>query len=189
MIRKFASKVGRRWIRNGLISSEYYECYVYGIELIVSQIVGISIILLLGVITDTYLNAVVFLVVFILIRQYTGGYHAGNYLSCNIYFSLSYIINILIVARIEINLYVLAAFTFAIGMGTISIIGPCTHKNKRIDESLLKTNKIKSLVLYVVCCLISVFIASSHQTLALAIVVTLLQIIILMIIGKLREGG
>ncbi|MEY8355411.1 accessory gene regulator B family protein [Lachnospiraceae bacterium 54-53] len=189
MIREFASMVGKRWIKNGLISSEYYECYVYGIELIVSQILGISIILLLGAITGTHLNAVVFLVVFILVRQYTGGYHAGNYLSCNIIFSLSYIVNMLIVARNEINLFILVAFTFTIGIGTISIIGPCTHKNKRIEETLLKANKTKSLVLYVVCCLISVCIASSHQSLALTIVVTLLQIIILMIIGKIKEGS
>jgi accessory gene regulator B len=189
LIRKFANKVGRRWVRNGLISNEYYACYVYGIELIISEIIGVLIILLLGVVTGTYLNAVAFLIIFISVRQYTGGFHANNYISCNIFFSFFYIINMLIVVHIEFNLYIGIVLTLMIGIGTISIIGPVTHKNKRIDENLRKTNKTWSLILYVGGCLVSVFIAASHRLLALTIMVALLQIAILMIIGRIRQGG
>lgn len=189
MIREFACKVGRRWIRNGLISSEYFACYVYGIELLVSEIFGISIILLLSAVTGTYSNAAVFLLVFILVRQYTGGFHADNYLSCNIFFSLSYIVNMLIVAHIEVNLYVMAVLTLVIGIGIISIIGPVMHKNKMLDETYHKINKIWSLILYVGCCLVSAVIAPSHKSLALTIIIALLQITMLMVVGRIRQGG
>jgi accessory gene regulator B len=189
LISEFASKVGRRWIKNGLISREYYACYVYGIELIVSQIIGISIILFLGAVTGTYSNAAVFLLIFILVRQYTGGFHADNYISCNMFFSLSYIVNILIVASIEVNLYIMVVLTLLIGIGTILTIGPVTHKTKRLDKTLRNKNKALSLILYIGCCLISVGIAASHQSLALTIIIALLQIVILMVVGRIREGG
>ncbi|MDR1550930.1 MAG: accessory gene regulator B family protein [Hungatella sp.] len=181
--------VGRRWIRNGMISSEYYACYVYGIELIVSEIIGISIILFLGAVTGTYSNAFVFLLVFILVRQYTGGFHADSYLSCNIFFSISYIVNMLIVAHIEVDLYVLTVLALIIGIGIISIIGPVTHKNKRIDETLRNTNKVRSFILYIGCCLVSVGIAASHRSLALTIIIALLQIIMLMVVERIRKRG
>lgn len=189
MIREFASKVGNRWLENGLISDEYYACYVYGIELIMSEIIGISIILFLGAVTGTCPNAVVFLLIFILIRQYTGGFHADNYISCNMFFSFSYMVNILIVACIKVNLYFMVVLTLMIGIGTILIIGPVTHKNKRLDETLRKKNKALSIFLYIGCCFISVGIAASHQSLALTIIIALLQIIILMVVGRIRQGG
>lgn len=189
MIREFANRVGRRWVRNGLISHEYYACYVYGIELIISELISISNILILGVITGTYSNAVVFLVVFILVRQYTGGFHADNYLNCNLYFSLSYVINMMIVACIDVNIYIISVIVLIMGIGTILIVGPVTHKNKVLNEALRKANKVRSLILYVGCCFISIGIAASHRSLSLTIIIALLQIIILMVTGRIKQGG
>ncbi|MBE5982355.1 MAG: hypothetical protein E7248_03495 [Paenibacillaceae bacterium] len=189
MIRKFANRVGKRWVRNGIISDEYYTCYVYGIELIISELISISNILLLGFVTGTHSNAVVFLVVFILVRQYTGGFHADNYLKCNICFSLCYMINMMIVACIDFNVYIMAVIVSIMGIGTILILGPVTHKNKMINETLRKANKVRSLILYVGCCFISVGIAATHRSLSLTIIIALLQIIILMVVGRIKQGG
>lgn len=95
----------------------------------------------------------------------------------------------MIVACIDFNVYIIAVIVSIMGIGTILILVPVTHKNKVINETLRKANKVRSLILYVGCCLISVSIAATHRSLSLTIIIALLQIIILMVVGRIKQGG
>ena len=65
------------------------EVYIYGIELLISSAVSTVVIFLIGLLTNTFFESVVFLISFSAIRVYTGGYHSMTYLRCNIISALS----------------------------------------------------------------------------------------------------
>lgn len=52
------------------------EIYVYGIELLISSFISTTVILLIGISTNTFFESVIFLISFSVIRVYTGGYHS-----------------------------------------------------------------------------------------------------------------
>lgn len=63
----------------------------YGIEITLSSFFNILIILLLSIILHSFFEGITFLIVFIVTRQFTGGFHANTYLSCNAVFSLCFL--------------------------------------------------------------------------------------------------
>ena len=77
--------------------SEAIECdennldiYKYGIEITLSTILNILIILILSLIYGSFFTGIIFLLVFIPLRKFTGGYHADTYMKCNIVFAILY---------------------------------------------------------------------------------------------------
>ena len=133
------------------------EIYIYGIELLISSFISTSVILLIGLLTKTFYESIIFLVAFSLIRVYTGGYHSMTYLRCNIISALSYI-------AIAMFLYLFSGFisnpvtmlSCYIGTMLLALIfAPVKHENKELSESDEKKYKILALlvtsIVYAIC--------------------------------------
>lgn len=73
--------------KNNIIKEEELELYKYGFEIIISTILGFMITLLIGLIFQIILLSILYYVIFVVLRQLTGGYHADSYLKCNLVFS------------------------------------------------------------------------------------------------------
>ncbi len=58
---------------------EMRDVCIYGLELILSFIFSTSIILTVGAISGHILSSIAFLAVFILVRRFTGGFHANTF--------------------------------------------------------------------------------------------------------------
>ncbi len=86
MINKISKNVAVFFIKNNLVQEDEIDIYIYGLQLIISSILGISIILFFGIISERLTDSLIFLFCFIILRQYSGGYHANSYLKCNLYF-------------------------------------------------------------------------------------------------------
>lgn len=63
---------------------EMVDVYRYGFEITISSILNIILVLCCGIIIGDILASAVYLFVFIILRLFTGGYHATSYLRCNI---------------------------------------------------------------------------------------------------------
>jgi accessory gene regulator B len=57
--------------------------YQYGLEILISGLIGIINILIISILIHRLTQGIVFLIVFIVLREYTGGYHAESYISFN----------------------------------------------------------------------------------------------------------
>lgn len=70
-------------IKNNVISkdTEEIEFYRYGIEITLSSLINITLISIIGIVTDYTFESMMFLVVFIIMRSFTGGYHANTYIN------------------------------------------------------------------------------------------------------------
>ena len=133
------------------------EIYIYGIELLISSFISTSVILLIGLLTKTFYESIIFLVAFSLIRVYTGGYHSMTYLRCNIISASSYI-------AIVVFLYLLRDYVtnptvllsgYLLTMLLALIFAPVKHENKELSESDKKKYKVLSLLVitlvYAIC--------------------------------------
>lgn len=132
------------------------EIYIYGVELLISSIISTTIILLIGLLTKTFFESIIFLISFSAIRVYTGGYHSMTYLRCNIISALSYV-------AIVVFLYLFEEFTsnlivitscFLLTVILALIFAPVRHENKELSESDIKKYKLLSLLMITVVFLI-----------------------------------
>ena len=122
------------WICNKLlekkiISDTYLEVYVYGFELILSFLISSSIIIAIGIITNQIIPTLTFLITFIFIRQFTGGFHANSYIMCKIYTLLCYIGSIFFSYLFPVNRFAFVIL-FVIGeaiIGLFRFISKCLY--------------------------------------------------------------
>ena len=92
-------------IKNNVISkdTEEIEFYRYGIEITLSSLINIALISIIGIVTNYTFESTMFLAVFIIMRSFTGGYHANTYIKCNLVTSISFVILFLIVLYMRTN--------------------------------------------------------------------------------------
>lgn len=146
------------------------DIYIYGIELIISSIISTSLIMIIGILTHTFIECLIYMLVFSLIRIYTGGYHSMTYLRCNIVSVLSYIavfLSIYFFSDIfSIPLVMVSGYVVSIIMAIV--FAPVKHENKELTKSEEKKYKWISLVmitLFYSVCTILYYIFGIKQTL------------------------
>ena len=96
------------------ITEEEKEVCAYGMELIISGIISVALVLIIGLITGNIWYAVIYNMMMILIRTYTGGYHANTHAGCNVCYCGVYLISLLML-RIQVyirNYYHHMAYSF-----------------------------------------------------------------------------
>ena len=100
-------------------------------ELIISGIISVALVIIIGLITGSIWYAVVYNIMMIVIRLYTGGYHADTYVGCNVCYCGTYMISLLM---LRIQMYVRGTIiTWLIALAGYLIIvlnAPLEHHNK-----------------------------------------------------------
>ena len=69
-------------LRKNVIKEEEKEIYYYGYETLIYSIWQMLLLLVLGMIMNRIVSTVIFLMVFVSMRKYTGGYHAETRMGC-----------------------------------------------------------------------------------------------------------
>ena len=82
MISKLAKNVAHFFVVQNITEESKEVIYAYGMELLISDVLNTIIVLLIALISHTLPEVVVFIAVFMGLRQFVGGYHANSHLSC-----------------------------------------------------------------------------------------------------------
>lgn len=121
--------------------------YKYGIEITISSIFNVVLVLLFGIITNHFIHSCFYLAEFILIRSFSGGFHAKTYVGCNVTMCISFLtlllgyelffksVNILFIVLLEI-------FSLLV----ITVFAPCDNPHKKIKLEKRSGFKIKSII-------------------------------------------
>ncbi len=174
-------------VHNGIITNEYYDVYVYGMELLLSFLLSTILIILIGLLTDNLIPTINYLIIFITLRNFTGGYHASTYLRCKLASIFIYTLTLLATKHIPVDMKGYLALGI-IGYLIIYYLAPIENPNKPLTFHERKKHKITSLILFSVFIGIS-FIMSILNVESNIIFYTLLSVIILMIISPHRKKG
>ena len=91
MIHTLSQYITNYLIKHKIIDQET-EIYEYGFELMISTWIGTILVLIIGSITNHFLDAVIYECVFRFTRIYTGGYHCKTYTKCILSYVFFFII-------------------------------------------------------------------------------------------------
>ncbi len=188
MINKVSIIIADYFFENKLIEKKDIEIYVYGLHLIISSIIGIIIILLIGLLIGRFIDSVIFLVCFILLRNYSGGYHANSYLRCNLYFTGVFLITDLVInftpaGLIDSMSVIFVCTSFCI----LFIYAPMDNENKKLDKMQKVKNRKLTLIIFFILTVIAVSSKINDIYYHYNIIVTIFFVAILMVIQIIKE--
>lgn len=190
MIKYISNKLVRYLISSEVIEDNM-DCiayYRYGFEITISSLLNIIIILLIGALTHHLPESIAFLLCFIPVRLFTGGYHADTYFKCNTVFAILFSILILIFSYTVNHITNYAVLAMTIFSLTVFISEcPIEHPNKKLNTKQKKRSKIISIILGVVygtLGLVSEFISCIP---GMIFPYTLLLIALLVIVAALKK--
>lgn len=99
--RVLSQKIVKRLCDHGIVDSAESNAYVYAYELLISSVISVLIVFILSYICGNVWYSVFFLVGFIPLRIYIGGYHASSHFNCYLAFSSAFLASVILSCRIK----------------------------------------------------------------------------------------
>ena len=146
---------------NRIIDIDQQENYSYGLELFLFKFTLYIIILIISLLTNTFLISLIFTVSYLLLRQYTGGYHCKTAEACMITSIFIYALMLLLYNVGICNYSVYLLICNLLSYLVIFIRAPIENDNNPLEISEIKTYRtvsiIVSSVLLVLCAVLHFF--------------------------------
>lgn len=191
---KLSTKAADYFVQNKVIEEEEYDICRYGLEIMLSSAGDIILLMLLGMLFHRTLETGIYLAVFCSLRRYTGGYHARTRLGCRMATLAGYLLFIMEIRMFASNMVlfdstpVVMGIIYIICLGVIFYIAPIEHCNKPLTEMKKRKNRRGALGEMFLLGGGIVFSYSNLPAVSFAILVTLIEVALLIIIGR-RENG
>ena len=129
-------------VKEGIISEEDREIYLFGMKELISQIFAYSVMFEIGFAFGMLMETIVFIIVYMSLRVYAGGYHAPSQLACYILSFGMVIAALLLIRWLSVSEVVIVVSIVLMG-GMIYSMAPSEHKNKPLSENEKKIYKKK----------------------------------------------
>lgn len=133
-------------VQNEVISSEDKEIYVYGLKQGFILLVNILTTLMIGLLFNKVFETIIFLVTYMPLRIYAGGYHARTQLRCYICSVVLIISALLAIEYIPWTNFIVITISTVSGM-IIYILSPVEDMNKSLDVAEVKMYGKKTRVI------------------------------------------
>lgn len=186
IIKKLAYITISYWEKNKIIDPQLKSIYQYGVELLISSLISILLVLISGIVFFSILDSVLFLVVFIPIRLFSGGYHANTYLACNISMLFTFCGTALCSKIIPLSMHGICVVSI-ICLVVFLFLCPVDNKHKPISQTQKKKCKVISLTLLIITIIICCLFYLVNMTYYNTILFTVVAITILVPIGKIKN--
>ena len=160
----------------------------YGFEILISTLMGFLLVCLSGIICNEFFSAMIFYAIFVIVRFFTGGYHADTHFKCKATMFFCSFAVILISVIIE-DIYSLWIHIFLLASYLISVIlfAPIEHKNLPMTEEKRKRNRVISIVTSVLLTTVNMSGYYYFKKISLVSSLTLFVIAVLMIIPAIYD--
>lgn len=141
-------------LKHGVIEAEDAEIYQFGFNQLIFISINLITTVIIGIVFSMLFESIIFLVSYMVVRVYAGGYHAKTQFRCYIISSL-----FIVLALIGVKYIIWEGFANIIAITIAAIIilklSPVGTQNKPLDEIETKIYKTKSrqrlVVIYVLC--------------------------------------
>lgn len=188
MIEKISTHILDFLDNESKLSEEEKDYYRYGIEITLSSVLSLCIVLIIGVVFHSVLDSLLFLLLFVPLRQYTGGFHAESYFFCNlslavIFSGLMLICNINAVLTYTYFWIIIATASLVI----VIVFSPADNKNKPIKAEKIKYYKLKASFLAFVYGASGIMLIGIQNHLGLMVIMSLSVIAILQVVGVCKR--
>ncbi|ENK1244527.1 accessory gene regulator B family protein [Clostridium botulinum] len=187
MVLSISEKIVDKLIDGNIIESEDKDLYTYGFHQGFLIIFNILTAIAIGLLFKMVWESLVFLMAYIPLRSYTGGYHARTPLRCYM-FSLIIIIMVLLgIKFIYWNSIICIIVTFC-ATSIIFALQPVEDENKPLDkkERVVYKKRTKSILLVLIGIGL-VFWFFDNEQISITIIMALFVISFMLILGKIKN--
>ncbi len=177
--------------KNIKIEDDMIEVYRYGIEITISSALNIILIILTSLILSDIECGIIFLIEFILLRSFTGGYHANSYFMCNLIFTLTFI-SVYGANRVIANFIESKNIVFLLGVMNllsfiiVAIFSPVKNKHKMLSKKQAKRCHIKAIVVHFFISIISFIVCEYNVKIGSFMIVTLTAVAVMILIEIIK---
>lgn len=184
---KLADRLTDLLLRNHIIEETEREVYSYGFQITMANLINAMIAFSLGLLTGSLLRVIVFYLVFVLARQYNGGYHANTYGKCFASFA-GCICGMLVLSGLLEHLgnpwWVLAA-TYLLYGAAVWRISPCPNEQVPLSgQERARYRKISWGILLAAGCVNILLTGFRIDTYSSVITTTVWEVTFLMWLGR-----
>ncbi|MBR5961506.1 MAG: accessory gene regulator B family protein [Clostridia bacterium] len=159
MLASQAKRISSFCISNGVIDERDREKYDYCYEVLLASALNIVSVALIGLATGFLAQTVCFMLVFALLKNTAGGYHAGSHLACFAGTIGTFLLYRLIAALIPVSVLPTVAAVFAIFAGiTVFLLAPVGTENKPLGRRQKGQLKEDSRLLILFLCIVVLFL-------------------------------
>lgn len=191
MIDLLGSKISSKFVEHKIITEDMVDIYKYGVEITISSIIGFALVLIIGLIFKSLMQALIFYIVFIILRSFTGGYHASSYLKCNLVFSIAASLVIFFskaATAVQFSTGVINSL-FLPALSVFIWLAPIENPNKTIEKKRRIYFKTGSVFAAVILYILSLVLYINNHTFESAIIVTTMFITAVMcMVTKFQKG-
>lgn len=187
MIGRFVEKIISNLIEQNIVPYEDKEIYSYGLHQGIVIIINILTFILIGLFFRMVSESLLFLVSYIPLRTYSGGYHATTQIKCY-YLSIVMILLVLLTIRIVSWTSPMAIGISLLSGATIFSLAPVEDRNKPLSNSEVRIyKKIARFILWIELMLIAIILKIGYINFALPIALSIVTVSIMLILGKLKN--
>lgn len=146
MLKSIAEEVTVVMAANDIIKTEEMEAYTYGLELLIPKVILYVVILVVSLITDTFLMSVAFVILLMSLRRYSGGFHCKTAEICVIVSFLMYLLAIFGYEFVSFIPNMVYGVSTVLSSVIVLIFSPVEDKNRPLDETEKKLYRQKAMI-------------------------------------------
>ena len=151
MIHVMADRIACFFVQKEIVEQEKSEIYSYGMELMISTVINGVLIVISAIVMNVFVQTIVLLIPFCLLRRLAGGYHAKTHIGCAAGFISVYWASISLIRFIPMQwVTVISACMLIISSLIILSIGAVAHENRPVDDDEYRDFKSKSRITTVI---------------------------------------
>lgn len=177
-------------IRFITVNAELEDVYRYGIEITLSSILNICLVMIVSVLIGDPLSGLSFLICFVLLRSYCGGYHADRYYKCNCIMIVLYAISHFggkMLIHYNLTNFRLMSILLMLAFLPVYAFSPVKNEHKPLSEHKIKRFRILSIIIYILLSLLGLYLISYELLYGSIIIITLMEISVLILIEILKQ--
>lgn len=149
MYKSIADSIATLLSANKIIDINNQEIYSYGLELFLFKFTLYAIILIISVLTNSFLISLIFTVSYMILRQYTGGYHCRSSEICMIVSIFIYML-MLLLYNIDVHSYSLILVFNILSCLIIILKAPIENENNPLTINEIKRYRILSIIISII---------------------------------------
>lgn len=187
MFSRISNNIAEQLIENGTIDSENREIYSYGVEQALVMLMNIITTLVIGFCFGMIWQSIIFMIIYLPLRSFAGGYHASTVLRCYMFGIILTITYLCINKYIPDTDFVISIIT-VIASVILFMLAPVETNNKPLDHTELSMYKKRTrIILLSDICIITILLAFDLNSIALCIGIALLVLSFMVILGKVNQ--
>ena len=188
MYKKICNATIEQLCNAGIIGENEKELYLFGLEGLLFTFLNLGTALIIGIVMDAILECVVFLMAFLPLRQYAGGYHAKTRVGC--YFlsvtCMWVAMNVLVHQEFKEYILVIACAMVIV----VFLLSPVENENRKLTfEEKIRYGKAAKLVLLFEMGLVLfiLFIGTFKIDICVSIECAIINVGIMLLLGKTKS--